>query len=212
MGTPFDLYIISDGGARLVERVRQALSGCPAGRAAVQLRMKRAPTDQIMRMGELLRRVTADAGAHLLINGRVDVAMALDAEGVHLPSRGLSPGEARNSLGSTKLIGMSCHDEAELRQAALGGANFATLSPFHRVRGKGAPLGPDRFGQLAATAGLPVLALGGIRPADVASALSAGACGVAVIRSVLGAADPGLAARELMTCLDQARGHTLAAQ
>ena len=113
---------------------------------------------------------------------RADLALAVDAAGVHLPERGLDPREVRR-LRASWIVGVSRHDAAGLRDTS--DADYATLSPFGQVEGKNAPLGEDGFREAIRDAPLPVIALGGIDAATGAIARRAGARGLAFIRSGL---------------------------
>jgi thiamine-phosphate diphosphorylase len=129
------------------------------------------------------------------------VALACRADGVHLPARGLSPRTARELLGPERLVGASCHDPAELARAAAEGADYALLAPVFDVPGKGPALGVEGFRELVRATGLPVYALGGVTDAHVPALLEAGAFGVAAIRHVLGAVDPGRRVESLLAQL-----------
>lgn len=124
-------------------------------------------------------------GARVLVSRRVDVALALDALGVHLPERGMPIEDARRLLGD-RWIGASRHDRAGLEAAALAGADYATLSPFAAVPEKGPALGPEGFAAARRGLPFPVLALGGITPERAPDALAAGADGFAVLRGAAG--------------------------
>lgn len=202
-----DLLIITDPGAPggVVEATRAALDGAAAGRVAVLLRDKSATDRELVALGHALRDVTRARGAALLVSARADLARLVDADGVHLPERGVSPSEARLVLGRRGVAGASCHDEDGLARAAEEGADYATLSPFAPSPGKGTPLPRERFAALARAAKLPVLALGGVAVSSVAAAVEGGATGVAVIRAVYSASDPAAAVREILAALDSAR-------
>ncbi len=134
------------------------------------------------------------------MNERIDVALAAGADGVHLPSAGVPPADARRLLGPDALVGVSCHSAADVSRALDGGASFATFSPIHDTPSKrayGPPLGIAALRD-AARLGLPLVALGGIDPARAAEARAAGAAGVAAIRAWLAAADPAGAVRALL--------------
>ncbi|MEM9072726.1 MAG: thiamine phosphate synthase [Myxococcota bacterium] len=120
----------------------------------------------------------------LLIHRRLDIALAIGADGVHLPERGVSVGDAKAILGK-RIVGASRHDREGLEQAAAEGADYATLSPFATVPGKGPALGADGFKAQRKGVDLPVLALGGIDRERAAMALAAGADGVAFLRAGL---------------------------
>jgi thiamine-phosphate pyrophosphorylase len=203
------VYLVTDrhqtGGRDLLEVVGQALR---AGVRAVQLREKDLTTRDLYHLAGKLVAMTRAAGAALLINDRVDVAMALSADGVHLARRSLPPKEARELLGPARLIGISCHSLAEVREAVDGGADFVVLGPIFETPSKtpyGAPLTTALLQQARAATTLPVLAIGGINPARVPEVMAAGADGVAVISAVMAALDPGAAASELLAAVAASR-------
>jgi thiamine-phosphate pyrophosphorylase len=171
--------------AGLVASVKRALerpTRCPV---ALHLRHPGASDRELVDLAHELRRITADAGALLMINRRADVALASGADGVHLPESGLEVDSIR-ALGPTLLVGVSRHDAEGLRTAA--GADYVFLSPVHGVPGKGSPLGPARFDALARESPAKVIALGGMTPENFSELRHA--YGVGVIRSVLHSSDP----------------------
>ncbi len=199
---PPRVHLVTEGGLvpDLAAAVREALAGLPAGAVAVHLREKAMPSRDLLALARSLRTVCAAAGQILLVNDRLDVAIAVGAAGVHLPSNGLPPEEARRLLPPGALVGVSCHSAGEVARAAAGGADFATFGPVFDTPSKrrfGAPLGLGPLAE-AARIGLPLLGLGGVDPANAAQVLGAGAHGVAAIRAWLGAPDPGAAARALL--------------
>ena len=199
---PFDLILITDEGPELLTRLTRALSAVPARRVAVQLRVRQSSTRAMLELAQQLRTLTRSLESTLLINERIDVALAVEADGVQLPEAGLPVEVARKLLGSQRWVGVSRHDLKGLFEAARQGADYATLSPIHEVEGKGAALGISGFARTIAAARLPVYALGGVRAVDVAELRQSGARGVAVIREVLSAPDPALATSELLALLD----------
>jgi thiamine-phosphate pyrophosphorylase len=198
------------GQHEFLDHIGRALegAGADAPRVAIQLRAKGTGLSGRAQhqVAVALRDLTGRVGATLLIHGRVDVALAVGADGVHLPEDGLSPVDARRLLGDAALVGVSRHDAAGLLLASQEGADFATLSPFAASPGKGPPLGDEGFAAALRHTSLPVLALGGVDPATAAQARTAGAAGVAVIRAVHTAADPGDAVRRLLAALDTPGG------
>lgn len=202
----FDLYLITDPecGDRLVEVTERALAGAPPGRVAVQLRLKPWSDDRRRAAAIRLREVTARAATALFINTDLTLAQDVGADGVQLPERGPTVVQARAQLGAGVSIGVSCHDDTGLDAAQAAGADFATLSPFHSVDGKGPPLERACARGWMRQRGLPVLALGGMTAARAGDAIADGAAGVAVVRAVYGAADPNAAVRSLLAALDRA--------
>lgn len=197
----FDLLIITDGRTRLLERIERALLGATPGRVAILLREPQLKTAELFALGRALRQVTDAAGAMLLVSDRLDVALAIDADGVQLPESGFAPDVARALLGKHAILGASRHDRVGLEAAAARGADFATLSPLHAVEGKGKPLGLNGFAAEVVRAPLPVYALGGVTRGDVSALRAAGARGIAVMREVLAAPDPQLRTHDLLELL-----------
>jgi thiamine-phosphate pyrophosphorylase len=204
------VYLVTDrkqtGGRDLLTVLSQALQ---AGIRAVQLREKDLDTIAVFRLGEQLLSMTRQAGAALIVNDRVDVAMALGADGVHLTRRSLPPGEARALVGTGMLLGVSCHGLADVREAVEGGADFVVLGPIFETPSKaayGAPLTPAVLKHAREVCALPILAIGGIRASGVPDVIRASADGVAVISAILAARDPAAATRELLDAVARAKG------
>src|SRR5262249_11229792 len=159
-----------------------------------------------------LRALTRRYGAALLVNDRIDVALACQADGVHLPGNSFALRDARALLGAQRLIGVSTHSPAEVASAAAASADFAVFGPIYDTPSKrayGAPLGLTALAAARAAASLPLLAIGGIDADRVDAVRRAGADGVAVIRAVLAAEDPEVAAaalRRIFTAETQRRG------
>jgi thiamine-phosphate pyrophosphorylase len=202
------LYLITDrqttGGRPLAGLVAQALggiagSGLAPADVAVQLREKDLSGRALTELARELRAVTAAAGVALYVNDRIDVALAVGADGVHLGETSLDLATAARVAGGLA-IAASAHAPAEvtaLRSAGGGRAAFALLGPIFDTPSKrrfGAPLGTAAIGE-AARAGLPVVAVGGIGPDRVRALRAAGAHGVACIRAVMEASDPAATVR-----------------
>lgn len=195
---PFRLLLVSDrkrvpAGA-LLTRIEAALRG---GVDAVQLREKDLPARALFDLAHELRALTRAHGARLLINDRIDVALAVAADGVHLPADSFAVADARSLLGEARLIGVSTHSPAEAQAAAMAGADYIVFGPIFETASKrpyGPPLGLDALATLTSTLPTPVLAIGGIHRQRAAEVRQHGAAGVAVIDAILGAADPRLAA------------------
>jgi thiamine-phosphate diphosphorylase len=151
----------------------------------MQIRARGRTSEQIVRAVSALRLEAERAGCLFVVNGDVDAARYLGADGVHLPARGPSVAEARERAPRLA-VGASCHDEREL--AAAAGADWVFVSPVFPTASKpGAPgIGPDGLSALVARAGSPVYALGGVTWENAETALAAGAAGVAAIRGLRG--------------------------
>ena len=172
-----------------------------AGLPAVQLRDRDLPGRPLLALAERLRALTARAGALLLVNDRVDVAVAVGADGVHLGGASMPVDVARRLLPPGALVGVSTHAVWEVAAAT---ADFAFFGPVHATPSKaafGPPQGVARLREAVAVARIPVLAIGGITRVQIPDLLAAGAAGVAVIRAILSADDPGSATRALLEAL-----------
>lgn len=198
----FGLYLVTDRrqcpeGA-LVERVEAAIEG---GVSMVQLREKDLDGRPLRELAEALLRVCRRRGVPLLVNDRVDVAVAAGADGVHLPGDSFRVAEARTLLGERALIGVSTHAPEEVAEAAAEGADFAVFGPVFETPSKapyGAAQGLERLGAAVRAACLPVLAIGGMTPERATAARRIGAAGAAVISAILAAPDAAAAAREFV--------------
>lgn len=210
--TDFSLYLITDrhqsGDRPLAEVVRRALEG---GVKAVQLREKDLSTAALYRLAEELRRLTEEFGARLIINDRLDIALAAGADGVHIGANSLPVAAVRRLIGKGKLIGYSAHTLDEALRAQAEGVDFVTFSPLYPTPSKaayGEPCGVKKLADAAAALNIPVIALGGISPANITEALSADIQGVAVISAVLAASDPCGAAASLLKKIEEYARHS----
>lgn len=174
------------------------------GATMVQLREKRGGPDalgdrEVYEMGLELRRITRERGAILVVNDRLDLAMAIDADGVHLGQGDLPLAAAKRIWGPGRLYGLSA---SSLGQAAVALADGPDYLGVGAVYPTGTKLDATLSGlavlaEVCASVDLPVLAIGGIGPANAAPVMAAGARGLAVVSAVWGAADPGAACAEL---------------
>ena len=164
----------------------------PPGAAALQIREKALPTRTLLALCRELLPVCRKHGAPLLVNDRCDVALAAGLDGVHLAQASIGAADARALLGPRAMVGVSCHDLAEL-EAARGQADYAAWGPVFPPLSKAQVREPTGIDSLrgAVSRGVPLYALGGIGPDNAAEVRAAGAHGIAVIGSGLGAAAPG---------------------
>lgn len=177
------------------------------GATVVQLREKQATTRDLVAIARDLREITRRAGALFLVNDRVDVALAVDADGVHLGVDDLPLREARRLLGPHRLVGYSPETLAQLLVAEAEGADYLGVGDVFGTASKpdaGAPIGLDGLRQRVTAATLPVIAIGGITRERVAAVRATGAAGFAVIGAVAGAQQMESAARELVATWQQA--------
>ncbi len=161
------------------ERISRAIA---AGERLVQLRLPRWPRESVRELAAALRPLAREHGAQLLLNADIEGARALGI-GVQLTGAQLATLRER-PLPLQQVVGASCHDAAQLAQALRLAADFATLSPVAATAShpQAAPLGWSNFRALAEAAAMPVYALGGMAPAQLAQARAMGAQGVAGIR------------------------------
>ncbi len=203
------LYLVTSPSPRLEAVVEAALEG---GVRLVQYRSKDgslAPdgqpiTDAVrLSQAQALRQLCSRYGALFLVNDRIDIALAVDADGVHLGQGDLPPALARQLLGPEKLIGRSTHALAQLEQAMRDGCDYVGVGPVNATPTKPGrePVGLDYVRQAAGASAIPLFAIGGIEKANLQAVLDAGATQVAVVRAITEAADPAQAARELLEML-----------
>lgn len=202
---PFRVYIVTDRQQTAGRPLDEVLTAAArAGTGAVQLREKDLSARELYALGLRVQAVLTSYKLPLLINDRVDVALALDAAGVHLAGHSLPTARARRLLGDQKLIGVSTHHVEEARQAAAEGADFVVFGPVFATPSKmayGPPQGLRQLAEVVRQVSIPVLAIGGIDQTNLPQVVQAGAYGVAMIRAVLAAADPYAAVQQLHTAL-----------
>ena len=176
-------YYITDSRAAggiepLLVYVDRAIAG---GVEMIQVREKHLPARQLLELTRRIVSLAAGTSTRILVNTRVDVALAAGASGVHLPSDAISPARWRTIVPPGFLIGVSCHTTDELHRAEVEGADFAVYGPVFPSPGKGAPIGVEGLAQGVRATRLPVYALGGIDKEKAATCLQLGAAGVAAI-------------------------------
>lgn len=205
MTIDFDLYLISDrhltAGRPLPAVLEAALRG---GVKAVQVREKDLAPGELYPLVRELRQLTWQHGARLLINDRIDIAMAVQADGVHLTTTSLPITVARQVLGAEALIGASTHNLIEAQAAADGGADFLVFGPVFFTPSKapyGEPVGLAALRAVRSAVKTPILAIGGIKKDNVEQVLATGADGIAVISAIIAADDPAAATRDLLETL-----------
>jgi thiamine-phosphate diphosphorylase len=203
------LHVLADDDPRWRwSPVEQAQAACDAGAAAVQLRAKRATDGEALRWGESIRAATRRAGVLFVVNDRFDLALALEADAVHVGQADLAPARVRAVAGAKLGIGRSTHDDAELERALGEPADYVAFGPVFGTRSKETGFSARGLERLAAAAARvaprPLVAIGGIDAANIGQVLAAGARGAAVLSAVAGAADPAAAARRLVRALEAA--------
>lgn len=205
MPVDFKLYLITDRKQTkmpLPEAVRLALQG---GVTAVQLREKDLPVRELLTLAQELRVITREFGAKLFVNDHVDVAVAVEADGVHLGHQSMPIDAARKIIGKGMLIGASTHSAQEAKDAEAKGADFVTYGPIFETPSKaqyGKPVGKLSIREVKYHVDIPVFALGGIKSGNVMQVIAAGADGVAMISSIFAAEDVTAAARKFMQAIN----------
>jgi thiamine-phosphate pyrophosphorylase len=202
-GLPSPLYAIVDaeaGGDELVRRTEGLLRG---GARLVQLRWKRAGAAAFLAAASECGRLAEAFGARLLVNDRVDVALACGADGVHLGQSDLPLAAARRLLGPGRWIGISTHDVEQARVAAAGGADYLGFGPIFATSTKRtgySPRGLQGLRQVRAAVNLPIVAIGGIDFDKAPEVIAAGADAVAMISALAALPD---AAEGVRVALDR---------
>jgi thiamine-phosphate pyrophosphorylase len=182
---------------KLVDVVSQAIDG---GVGTVQLRGKGLSTVELYNLAGEIREITKKKGANLIINDRVDIALAVDADGVHLGWQSLEIEMVRRMIEHDMLIGFSAHNLQEAEKAENCGADYITISPIFDTLYKDyviKPLGTEEIGKIKEKIDIPVIALGGINENNVSSVLENGADGIAVISAILQSENPRQSASRL---------------
>ena len=167
----------------------------------VQLRERDLSARELVRLAREVQALTASCRSQLLINDRIDVALALEGVGVHLRSNSLPVSVARQLLGSQRLLGISVHAVEEVMEAEAQGADYIVLGPIYETPSKqmfGPPLGIRTLEKACQLVRIPIIGIGGVTAARAHEMRRAGAFGVAVITAILGAADVESATRELL--------------
>ena len=191
-------------GRSTVEIARAAIEG---GVDAIQLRDKNQSALRRYETGQRLRELTAQTGVDLIVNDRVDLARAIDADGVHLGQSDLPVPVARDLLGEDAVIGKSTSFVEEARAAEREGADYLGVGAVYGTSSKDVPddeadFGPERVREIVDAVEIPVVGIGGIDAANAAAVAAAGADGVAVISAITSAEDPAAATRELRAAVE----------
>jgi thiamine-phosphate diphosphorylase len=185
--------------------VGEALAG---GATTVQLRAKRMAGRELFELARAMRRQCHEAGALFIVNDRVDVALACDADGVHVGMHDLPLDATRRLVGDDAIIGFSPLEMSDVLRAGSEGADYVGLGPVFGTASKAdaqPPLGLAGLARQAAAAAMPSVGIGGIDAANAAAVIRAGTDGVAVISAIQNAADPRQAAAELARAVARAK-------
>ncbi len=203
------VYLITDAKlcARngLVETVAAAVRG---GVTAVQLRDKQASDAELIEQGRALKRLLTETKVPLIVNDRLAVAAASDADGLHLGQSDASVAEAREHLGSEAILGLSVQTREQLQAPELHLVDYLGVGPVFATPTKpdhSTPLGFEGLAAICAASPWPVVAIGGLGAQHAASVWSAGGAGMAVVSAICAAPDPEQATRDLAEACRAAR-------
>jgi len=205
---PTPLYVILDRAAARGRDLPTLLDAVlEGGCRVVQLREKTMPLSEVYPVARALRRRCREAGCLFIVNDRVDLALALEADGVHVGQEDLPAREARRLLRPGMILGVSTHDEGQARGAQGDGADYVAVGSMFPTGSKPGfrLVGPDLLRRVRGEIPLPLVAIGGITVDNVAEVVRAGADAVAVISAVCAAADPAAAARRFLDAIRAAR-------
>lgn len=186
----WNLYLVTEeelsAGRKTIEIVQEAIAG---GVEVIQLREKNLPVIERYHLGRELRKITRDYNVSFLVNDRVDLALALDADGVHLGQEDLPLSEARKIMGWEKIIGISVSNITEAKLAEQGGADYLGVGSVYPTTSKKVEdirshLGPEGIRKIRAECHLPLVAIGGLNRDNCIPVIRSGADAIAVITAL----------------------------
>jgi thiamine-phosphate pyrophosphorylase len=209
MPLKLDTYIITNAdivpGRDHIEGARQALQG---GADVIQFREKKMDTGEMIRVCAVIQDLCRQHGAVFIVNDRVDVALAMDADGVHVGQEDMPATTARRLIGPHKVLGVSASDVAKAKKAQADGADYIGTGMVFAAGVKkdiGVVRGLSALGDVSRAIAIPVVAIGGIDHGNAVSCIEAGAAGCAVISAVIGARDVAQATRDLAQIIRDAK-------
>jgi thiamine-phosphate pyrophosphorylase len=200
-GIDYTLYLVTDrsllDGRDIMDEVRKAVQG---GVTIVQLREKEASSREFYQLAGIMHDYLREINIPLIINDRLDIALAVDAEGLHIGQDDIPLAAARRLLGKDKIIGLSVETLEQARQGEREGADYLGVGPVYYTATKkdiNKPLGLEFLSQCRQNTSIPLVAIGGISSRNLAQVKRSGVNGAAVVSAILGNADVEKAAREL---------------
>lgn len=204
------LYVITDEqlskGRSHAEIARLAIEG---GADVIQLRDKTASSRKLYEDALAIREITREAAIPFIVNDRLDIALAVDADGVHVGQKDLPAKVARRLIGSDKILGVSAENVEQAIQAEQDGADYLGVGPIFEARSTkpdaGEPGGLVLLTEIRRQCKIPIIAIGGINQQNAKQTIQAGADGVAVISAIVSAQDIAAASRELKTIVHKER-------
>ncbi len=198
----YSLYLVTDRnlsqGRSIIEVVKSAVNG---GVTIVQLREKSATTLDFYQSAKQIKSFLDKKGIPLIINDRIDIALAVDADGVHLGQDDMPLPIARKVLGKDKIIGISVNNVEEAKRAEQESADYLGLSPVFPTPTKtdtSEPIGIERIPAIRNAVSIPLVGIGGLNIHNAAEVIKAGCDGIAVVSAIVSAENPEIAAKELL--------------
>ena len=208
MRDAYRLCLVTDevpaSGPALVDIVGAAVQG---GVTMVQIREKIAPTRTFLERTFALKALLHPLGVPLVVNDRVDIALAAEADGIHVGQSDMPVEHVRRLVGPSMLVGLSITSDGQIGRPDAAAADYLGIGPIFLQATKpdaSAPLGLDGLARLRAATRKPVLAIGGIGAQNAAAVMQAGADGLAVVSAIMAAPDPWAAASRLRAAADAA--------
>ena len=205
----YSLYLVTDRelarGRSTVEVVKAAVSG---GVTCIQLREKDCSTLEFIEQARAIKNFLEEREVPLIINDRLDVALAVGADGVHLGQKDMPLEMARKIAGSSMLIGISAESVQDAVEAENGGADYLGVSPIYATPTKtdtAPPLGIQGLREIKNRVKIPLVGIGGLNNSNAAEVIRNGADGVAVVSAIVAAEDPETAAMNLKQIINEAR-------
>lgn len=202
------LYLVLDPDHSVLDPALVATSALEAGASCIQLRWKSGTDNQVFRLAQALRRITHGARVPLIVNDRIDIALASRADGVHLGVDDLPVSDARALVGPDFVLGFSPESDAQILESAKNGATYLGIGPVFGSRTKadaGTALGVTELSRRCSFAPLPVVAIGGVTVGNIPTVFEAGADGAAVVSAIMGSSDTGGATRALSRGIERRR-------
>jgi thiamine-phosphate pyrophosphorylase len=210
MKVDYSLYLVTDRdlsrGRTNFQIINSAIKG---GVTTVQLREKSATTRRFLKEALEIKEFCRDNNVTFIINDRIDIALAVDADGVHVGQDDMPIEYAHRILGYDKIIGVSAFDEKEAIEAEKAGADYIGVSPIFTTPTKpelDEGVGLDGLRRIRKAVDISLIAIGGLGPSNAFDTIKAGADGIAVVSAIVSADDPEEAARAIMAEIKRARG------
>lgn len=206
----FHLYVLTGEqfypGRSYLDVIEEAIKG---GADCIQLREKNKSKKELLIMARALKELTSKYGVLFIVNDHIDIALAVDADGIHLGQDDLPLVEARRIVGPNKWIGISTHALAEAQTAEKDGADYIGVGPIYSTQTKVdvvQPVGLDYVREVVRNISIPFVAIGGIKPHNVDQVLESGAERVCVVSAIVGADDVEQAAKDFSERIRLRRG------